>query len=161
MEESIEKGRRFILVLFLAATCFAVLQVGNVRADTPNIISVQPWMSGTNTILNITITHDTGAPTGSHYVDTVQVNIDGVVHDISLTSQSTVTFIVQYDMGVVSGMPTVQARAHCTVHGWSSWSNTVQVPEFSLIMLLPVLAVLTIAITFLWSTAKNRNETRY
>jgi hypothetical protein len=155
MEKNREKRKILVLVLFLAFTSIAAFQIRQVLADFPHDISIQPWTSGTHTILNISITHDTGAPTGIHYVDAVQVNVSGIVHDITLTSQSTVTFVEQYDMGEVTGMPTVQARAHCTVHGWSDWSNTLTVPEFSLASPLLILVVITVAVLLLHARTKN------
>ncbi len=98
---------------------------------------------------------DTGAPTSSHYVDKVQVNISGVTHDMTFTSQPAPTFVVQYDMGEITDTPTVQARAECTVHGWSGWTSPQTVPEFSLVSLLPMLAVLAVAVLFLHSKIRN------
>ena len=123
-----------------------------VYADVPSILNVEPWISGTDTILNITVRHS--APTSSHYIDLIQVDIDGTVNDINLDSQSTNPFIEQYIMGELSGEPSVRVRAHCNLHGWASWSSPQIIPEFSLIYLFIVLIVVSIAIIVLKSKIK-------
>jgi hypothetical protein len=158
MKNNREKKVSLVLMLFLAFASIAAFQISHVLADIPHNISIQPWTSGTHTILNITITHGGGAPTSSHYVNTVQVNVSGVVDDITLTPQSTVTFVVQYDMGEITGTPTVQARADCTLHGWSGWTNPQSVPEFPLIALFPVFAVLMAAVLLLHSKLLKPSE---
>ena len=158
MKNNREKKVSLVLMLFLVFASIVAFQICHVSADTPHDISIQPWTSGTRTILNITITHDGGAPTSTHYVNTVQVNTSGVVDDITLTPQSTVTFIVQYDMGEITGTPTVQVRADCTLHGWSDWTNPQSVPEFPLIALFPVFAVLTAAVLLLHSRLLKSSE---
>jgi hypothetical protein len=161
MDRKKEKRKSLAAALFLALASIAAFQVNHVRADIPHDTTIQSWIPpspGTHLFLNITITHDTGAPTSSHYVDVAQVNISGLVHDIPLSPQSTVTFVVQYDMGEVSGTPTVQARARCNTHGWSDWSTPQAVPEFPLITPFPLLAVATIAALFLRSKARSSSE---
>jgi uncharacterized membrane protein YozB (DUF420 family) len=113
----------FLGVLFLLAS---VLVVDTVFADVPVINSVRPWTRATDShlVLNITVTHR-NYYTG-HYVDRVQVDINGTVDTVSLSPPQLVTFVVQYDVGVVSSL-TARAMAHCTVHGSSSWSLPVQV----------------------------------
>ena len=158
MKNNREKKVSLVLMLFLAFASIAAFQISHVLADIPHNISIQPWTSGTRTILNITITHGGGAPTSSHYVNTVQVNVSGVVDDITLTPQSTVTFVVQYDMGEITGTPTVQVRADCTLHDWSGWTNPQSVPEFPLVVLFPVFAVLTVAVLLLHSKLLKSSE---
>jgi hypothetical protein len=93
--------------------------INPILADVPHDIMVEPWTSGTHTILNITVTHN--SPASDHYVDLVQINISSAIHDIHLNSQPSVTFVVEFDMGEITSIPTVRARAHCIVHGWSDW----------------------------------------
>jgi len=116
-----------------------------VYADVPSILSVEPWTSGTETILNITVRHL--GPTSNHYINTVQVEIDGVVNDLNLDPQTTDPFTVQYNMGELNSEPSIRVRAHCIVHGYGSWSTPETIPEFgsiSLILIFVVLSVLTI-----------------
>lgn len=74
----------------------------------------------------------------------VEVDVDGAVQNIDLVPQSTVTFVVQYNMGEIADEPAVRARAHCTIHGWSSWSNSEQVSDSSSIPLLLILAIVLV-----------------
>jgi desulfoferrodoxin (superoxide reductase-like protein) len=114
-----------ILVFLSLATAFvsvAFLLPDPVLADVPDVLNVEPWTNGTETVLNITVRHS--APTSSHYINIVQVDVDGAVDDINLVSQSTNPFVIQYNMGEVAGEPSVRARAHCTLHGWGSWSES-------------------------------------
>jgi hypothetical protein len=142
----IVNNKTAIFAFLSLATAFvsvAFLLPNSVFADVPDVLNVEPWTSGTETILNITVRHS--APTGSHYIDIVQVDVDGAVNDIPLEPQSTNPFIIQYNMGEVTGEPSVQARAHCTLHGWGSWSEPLVIPEFSPHMILAILAVLILA----------------
>lgn len=150
-----EINKTVILVFLLLAAAFVsvvFLLPNPVLADVPDVLSVEPWTSGTETVLNITVRHS--APTGSHYIDIVQVDVDGEVEDINLESQSTNPFIVQYNMGEVVGEPSVQVRAHCTLHGWGSWSESLVIPEFSSIIVLVILAVLTLTTIYFKSKIK-------
>lgn len=158
MKNNREKKVSLVLMLFLAFASIAAFQISYVLADIPHNISIQPWTSGTRTILNITITMDAGAPTSIHYVDVVQVNVSGVVHDLTFTSQPAATFVVQYDMGEITDTPTVQTRAHCIIDGWSGWTNPQAVPEFPLVVLFPVFAVLTVAVLLLHSRLLKPSE---
>ncbi len=110
--------------LFLLAS---VLVVDTALADVPVVNSVKPWTraSDNHVILNVTVTHR-NYYTG-HYVDYVQVDIDGAIDTMNLSPPQSQAFIVEYDMGVVSTNPTVRARAHCTLHGSSGWSASVKI----------------------------------
>ena len=142
------RGKKSLFImLFLALTVITGFQTNTVLADVPTVLSMEPWVSETDTILNITVRH--ASPTSSHYVDKVEVDVDGAVNDIDLTPQSTATFVVQFNMGEVAGTTIVQARAHCTFHGWSGWSESLEIPEFLPIHLLLILAVVSIAVFLL------------
>lgn len=108
-----------VLIVILSFLMALSQHINPILADVPHDIMVEPWTSGTHTILNITVTHN--SPASDHYVDLVQINISGTIHDIHLNSQPSVTFVVEFDMGEITSIPTVRARAHCIVHGWSDW----------------------------------------
>lgn len=155
-EQQKKKGKILVVALFLAFVFIMAFQGGSVAAGVPHDIDIYPWKNGTHTILNITITHDGGAPTSTHYVDLVQVFVSGetgfAIHDMNYTSsQSTVAFVAQYDMGVITGTPAVQARARCTLDGWSIGSKPLEIPEFSSITLILVLVVVAITLFFVRS----------
>jgi desulfoferrodoxin (superoxide reductase-like protein) len=123
-------------------------------ADVPHDIKFSTYKSGTRTILNITITHGGGAPTSTHYVDLVQVNVSGVIHDVNLTPQSTETFLVEYDLGDIASVPIILVRAHCNVHGWSGWYSSTTIPsppDNTLIYAgIAIVVVAIIAVTYIF-----------
>jgi hypothetical protein len=140
-------ARRAAAVSLLTATVILGFQMGLVSADIPDVVSIEPWTSGVDTILNVTVRHTFGF---GHFVSQVDVDIDGSIQNIPVASPQPATiFVVQYNMGEVAGTPSVQARANCNIHGWSVWSEPVLVPEFSTIYLLLALVVVTLAALFL------------
>jgi len=144
MVENGKRTARLVTVLLLTLAATALFQIRLALADVPSVLSIEAWTSETDTVLNITVTHS--SPTSSHYVNKVEVDANGTIHDIDLTPQSTVMFVVQYDMGELTVEVSVQARAPCNLHGWSDWSSPVMVPEFSFVHVLPILAVVSIAV---------------
>ena len=149
------KMKRSLGVLFsFACVVISICQVAPVFADVPAVTGITAWtrQSDNHTILNITVVHN-GYYSG-HYVIWIQVNVSDTLQQISLTDSSPVdqtvssTFVVPYDMGVVSDNPTVQAQAYCTLHGSGSWSTVLTVPEFSSLQLVLILVVLTVAALF-------------
>ncbi len=146
------------LIFFLAFMAINTFQIRVVFADVPSVLGIKQWASGTDTILNITVRHS--SPTSSHYVNEVEVDLDGTVHDINLTSQSTVTFVVQSNMGEIAEEPTVRARAYCTIHRWSSWSNSERASGFSLNQLIPLLAIASILVIALVTVLLFRSKVR-
>jgi len=123
-ERSIEEKISSALLLLLLAI-FSTSLVDSVYADVPMVNSVKPWTrsSDSHTVLNITVTHR-DYYTG-HYVDWVQVDVNGTVDNVDLSPPQPINlpFLVQYDMGIVSGTSTIRARAHCTLHGSSAWAS--------------------------------------
>ncbi|MEJ2242105.1 MAG: hypothetical protein P8Y18_08185 [Candidatus Bathyarchaeota archaeon] len=141
--------RGLVYILILISYLIPLNNLLNpVYANVPSILNVEPWVNGTNTILNITVSH-LGA-TNSHFINTVQVEIDGVVNNLNLNPQTTDTFIVQYNMGELNSEPTVRVRAHCNVHGYSNWSTAETIPEFEAtnpLIIFIILSIITIVLT--------------
>ena len=135
-----------ILVLFLLSTFPFKTGIVHVKADIPDVLSVVSWVSGENTILNITVRH--ASFDSFHFINQVEVDKDGSVQIVTLTSQSTEIFMIQYNLGVVAGIANVRARAHCTVHGFSIWSSPIVIPEFSSMFIPVILVALTIVTLF-------------
>lgn len=118
-----------------------------VEALVPSIVDVESYDVGSVTWLNITIHHTPPPAIGpSHYVSNVQVEVNGVVEDLSQSPQSTETFSVQYSLGPNGDTYSVRARAYCIVHGYSAWSNMVTVPEISLLTVVLLIALATTSI---------------
>jgi hypothetical protein len=144
--------KRGLTILFSwAFVIIAVFQTVPVFANVPTVTGVTAWtrQSDNHTILNITVTHGVYSP--GHYVNRIQVNISGPIQTINMTNSSPADqaassiFVVPYDMGVVLDTPAVQSQANCIIHGPSTWSTTLTVPEFSSLQLLLGLVVLAVS----------------
>jgi hypothetical protein len=138
-------------LLFFTLFLFTILgsfQTQRVNALIPSIVSISYGTSGTHTILNITVSHAPPPSLGSgHYVSIVEVDVNGTINDLSQTApQSTDTFTVQYDIGEISAPLAVRTRAFCNIHGWSNWSTTTTIPEYSLFSLALIIMFGTLMI---------------
>lgn len=149
--------RIFTLTAYvLALVTISGSQVTPAYADVPAVLTIEPWGSGTDTILNITVRHIFGF---EHYVDLVEVDVDGIIQSMPIAPpQSALVFVVQYHMGEVAGTPTVSARANCNLHSWSPWSEPISVPEFSPLLLLVALASGALASIVLRLKASDTKE---
>jgi len=149
-----------LLLILSTIICF---NINPVSAQTETIDSIDYYTSGTDTILNITVTHISESMPNQYnpldFVDHIELEIDGAFPYISVNTadagEGLQHFSVQYNMGEVTGTPTVRARA-CNLQGEGEWYGPVVVPEFSLIHLAPILMVISIAILLIKSkiTAK-------
>ena len=151
-KQSISLFKISIFVLFILI--FFSLP-NSVVADVPDIISVEPWTSGTETVLNITIRHS--SPTTNHYIDVIQVEIDSVVNNVQLNPQSENPFVVQYNMGELTTEPSFRVRAHCNLHGWGGWSSSQIIPEFSSILTLIFASLILVISIFITKNLRNTN----
>jgi len=96
-----------------------------VFANVPTIVQTTISQKGTDTIITLNINHLN--PYSAHYVDTIEVEINGVVQKIeNLQPQDKESFSYEYNAGNAS-LSTVKVRAHCTLHGWSDW-NSLSIP---------------------------------
>jgi hypothetical protein len=148
--------------LLLVLSTIIWLNINPVSAQTLQIDSIDHYYSGTDLILNITVTH---APQGPgvyvplNFVDHIDIEIDGAFPYIFVNtadaSYGLTTFSIQYNVGEVTGTPTVRARA-CNMQGDGEWCAPVVVPEFSLFLLVPFFIVGSIAVLLIKSkiTAK-------
>jgi len=133
--------------LLLGAVVFVSVKVVTVEALVPNIVSVSSHDVGSTTWLDVTVSHQPPPTIGpSHYVSVVQLEINGTTVDLNQAPQSTETFIVQYSLGPNSNSYSVRARALCTQHGYSAWSNPVMVPEAITAVLFIVLATVAVVL---------------
>jgi desulfoferrodoxin (superoxide reductase-like protein) len=130
--------------LFLGSMCLllaAILLLGNAgtaAANVPTVLQIENISQGSAGKIRLQIAHEPPPALGpAHYVDMVEVQVAGVTKQFNLQPQSTSPFTVELDLGAVQGTPDVTARAHCNLHGWSDWSQTITVPEF------PTMAIIT------------------
>ena len=99
------------------------------EANVPTVLQVENISQDSMGEIRLQISH--ANPSSSHYIDLVEVDVNGQVTQFSQQPQSSDPFTVELELGQVQGTPNVRARVHCIVHGWSDWSNQVPVPEFS------------------------------
>ena len=133
-------GSKFLIVsvsLILVAILF-LSNAGTAVANVPTVLQITNISQGSDGKIRLEITHQGPGP--NHYVEMVEVQVNGATQQFSLQPQTTDPFTVELDLGMLQGTPEVQARAHCNKHGWSDWSETIAVPEF------PTVAVVTSAL---------------
>jgi hypothetical protein len=150
-----------VTLLLTSTSVFVSLHMLTVKALVPSIVSVESYDVGSVTWLNITIHHTPPPALGpSHYVSNVQVEVNGVVEDLSQSPQSTETFSVQYSLGPNSDTYSVRARAYCIVHGYSEWSNIETVLEISLLTVVLLIALTTAIIVIAKPILRRHTNTR-
>ncbi len=147
-------NRPLSLIILVIVALMGINAVSPVSAIVPTVQKVVPYNVGSSTYLNITVQHAPQDPTISHYVNIIQVTMGTNTTQLNINSipvsPPNNNFTVTYDLGPISGTPSITVDAHCLVNGWASqnsWDWTGTVPEFSLPMLLLVMiAVLSIAV---------------
>mgnify|MGYP001105918806 CR=1 FL=1 len=130
------RGKLVTRRVFLRSASLAALSVvalssfiKGAEANVPTVLQVENISQDSMGRIRLQITH-ANPSTCCHYVDLVEVDINGHVKQFSLQPQNSDPFTVELDLGEVQGTPNVRARAHCIIHGWSAWSNQIPVPEF-------------------------------
>ena len=94
------RGPRFpsaLVLLFLV--CVLLLNVTPASADVPVFMSYRLIARENHLFLNFVIRHNN--PTSTHYVDLVQVDVDGTIHDLDQNYRTEQDFSVEYDLGEV------------------------------------------------------------
>ena len=122
--------RVFLKSASLAAVSTLALStlIQRAEANIPTVLQIENISQDSAGRIRLEITHS--APSGSHYVNIVEVDVNGQVTQFNLQPQNTDPFTVEIDLGAIQGTPNVRARAHCIIHGWSGWSNQIPIPEF-------------------------------
>ncbi len=141
MKNSLSRLNKFSYILILGISILLVVSFATpVFAIVPQVTDVVVWNSGGDTILNVTVYHTPVTP--SHHVDEIEVDVEGNIQSFPV-EQSTTTFTTPCNLGPIEGTPSAIVRAHCIVDDWSSWSDPIEVPEFSLPALLLALIIVT------------------
>jgi hypothetical protein len=158
-------NRPLSMIIFVIVALLSVDAVSPVSAIIPTVQEVVPYDVGGSTYLNITVHHTPQDPTAipPHYVNIIKVTMGTNTTQLTINSipvsPPNNNFTVTYDLGPISGTPSITVDAHCLVNGWASQSSghwTGAVPEFSLPMLLLVMiAVLSIGV-FVSRKAKTK-----
>lgn len=132
-----------------------MVSVAPVKAIVPQVQNVTVWNSGGETILNITVYHT--PVEASHHVDEIEVDVDGSITSFPVDQPST-TFTFQANLGQITGTPSARARAHCNVHGWSSWSSPLQIPEFPSWIILPLFVIATLVVLIYRNRLRKKKQ---
>ncbi|MEM2118207.1 MAG: hypothetical protein QW386_04230 [Candidatus Bathyarchaeia archaeon] len=151
------KTKRLIYIIALG---MLILYFGNPTprafAGIPAVTNVIVWNDGGDTVLNVTVSHSPQSQTIPHYLDSIEVNVDGDIQTFTVNFRPETTFTVPCNLGPISGTPTATVRAHCNIDGYGSWYGPVQIPEFPNSLLpLMLLFTLSIAIMILHKTDKS------
>ena len=106
------KGR-----LFFGALILLMINIQLVSANVPQVTNLEVTVETDGRVLTVTVNHL--SPTSVHYIDKLEVDVGGSVQTIELSPQDSNTFTETVS---IASTGDVQVRAHCTVHGWSSWA---------------------------------------
>lgn len=142
MEKSSKLSSTIILTI-LVLLCVSLARPA--FAIQPKVQSVVPYSVGNDTRLNVTVYHYPEDASIPHYVNVIEVTMGANTTDLTIGVQPLSpdnTFTVSYNLGPISGSPTITVKAHCIVNGWSTpfdWTGAI--PEFSVLTLLVALAL--------------------
>lgn len=146
-----ENSVRKAPITFLTISVFSVLICAYltrpVFAGYPMVNDVVVFEDAGNTMLNVTVFHSPQNP--AHYLDFVEVDLNGTILTFPVDYRPENTFTVTCDLGPIIGDPTATVRAHCNIDGYSQSSfGPIVVPEFlnSSLLLMFLLAISIIAI---------------
>jgi desulfoferrodoxin (superoxide reductase-like protein) len=159
------------VALVVIVTIFVSTCVGMATANVPTIVSVEntayilqsPQATGQGDVevfVKTQINHP--GPTSTHYIDWIEIDFMGETKQVTKTPQSTDSFTVDAYWGRIADWQIpknapAKVRVHCTVDGWSAWSNPVPIPEF------PVAAIVafTALAASLFIVRSKPNTTEY
>jgi desulfoferrodoxin (superoxide reductase-like protein) len=102
--------------MFIMLTLF-MSSIAMVSANVPTVKNIEAATSGDGRVLTITISHSN--PSSTHYVSKLEIKVGDNTETVNLDPQSTETFTVEVN---VPASGSVEVRAFCTLHGWSSWA---------------------------------------
>ena len=156
------KKQSLVIVLLLVMSAIICFNVNPVSAQVlPIINSVEKYTSGTDTVLNITVTMPTvtGQYNPLNFVDHLEIEIDGAFPYavVNVGSIEKIHFSAEYNMGEVTGTPSVRVRYVNNVGGYGDWTEPIVIPEFSLIHLAPILIVISIAVLLIRSKLATKS----
>lgn len=104
---------------------FSAFLVATVNADVPSVLEINASTQNGDTILLVKIRHSN--PRASHYVDMIEIDVDGEITKVTgIEPQDTQEFEYEYNLGEIGEDAKLKVRAHCNLHGWSSWYEIEQ-----------------------------------
>lgn len=148
------RGKVEKLVILALLSSWATVLVSPVSAGFPVVSNVVVLSVGSNTVLNVTVSHT--PQTQVHYLDRIEVDVSGDNRIFPVASRLETTFVVQCDLGIVPTPTDATIRAHCIVDGYSlSQYGPILVSEFSS-MLLPFFVVATLLAVMVARASRKR-----
>jgi len=136
----LNKSFRLLFLIVVALLCMYLTEPA--FAGIPSVQNVVVWNNGGNTILNVTVSHFPPSPP-DHYLNWIEVNVSGTIHTFNLI-QNVTTLIYPCNIGPIGTVQDATIQAHCNVDAYGPVYGPVQVPEFSLPVLLLTMVLGTI-----------------
>ncbi len=135
--------REFLRRIGLSAVAVSALSLlpEGAQADVPDVLQIENISQASTGKVRLQIRH--ANPSSNHYVDTVEIDLNGQATTPALQPQTTNPFTAEFELGDIQGNPNVKARARCNLHGWSGWSTQIQIPEFPTPAIAAVAALAT------------------
>ena len=150
----IRRVRLGAILLLTLPLLFSVL-TPSVMAGKPKVESVTWYLQGTSTTVELSIRHISGGA-GGEYVNQAEVKVGDKVYTITILPGGGERITESVDLGVITGTPTVQARARCSADGWGDWTSPVTIPEFPITPVVLFIAALTMMALSLRLTTRKR-----
>ncbi|WP_455367353.1 hypothetical protein [[Eubacterium] cellulosolvens] len=148
-------SRRFFIKTLSLTALSAIITSSVIRrtsADVPDVLQIENISQELQSKIRLQIRH--ANPNNNHYVDIIEVDIGGQIKSFNLQPQSSNPFTEDFELNDIQGTPEIKARAHCNLHGWSSWSNQIVIPEFSTGIFFALTSFIA-ALAILGRTKKN------
>jgi hypothetical protein len=146
-EENRMKKTSIIFLIILASSILTCL-TRPVAAGDPIVSDIVVYEDSGITMLNVTVFH---SPQYSiHYLDFIEVDLNGSIITFPVAHRPQNTFTVTCDLGPILGTPTATVRAHCNIDGYSQPYGPIIVPEFTALSLLLVLVLTTLTASILF-----------
>lgn len=138
----------FLKLFMLTCLTFALLScfAEEAYADVPSVLQIENLSQGSLGKIRIRVRH--ANPSSGHYVDQLEIvgrsGGQSLTKTLALQPQSSDPFTVEVSEEVPGSYLSnayAKVRAHCNLHGWSNWSDEVQVPEFHEVASIVVMAM--------------------
>ncbi len=130
----------FIGFLLLAIFALALSRLPiSCLATQPHDLKIEDISDESMARIRVEIWHDeaniTDCPCTSHYIDAVEVDVNGQIEQFTLKTkeQTTNPFSVELELGEIKETLNVRARAHCNHQYWSDWYGPIQIAKQSML----------------------------
>ena len=110
--------KKTIFIVFLISIIIFIPTI-SVYANVPSVINITRRNEGSNTIIDVKISH--ADPSSTHYIAQINLDLDGIVKAFTDLTHSTTTEAT-YSLNIGSATPkTIKAQAVCIIHGPSAY----------------------------------------